>query len=340
MKKHFLKTLIFHHGKLQKKTIILAITLACANKFFSLLPEFFLGTALDLVTCNRTISLLARYNIPVFQQLLILAACTVFAWLIAACLYYYELLAWQCSAQSLQHNLRMFLYNKVITSPFASLYEAGNIATTINEDINHLEKFFRFAAHDAIHLILGTIIIMSIFTFCASPLIALTALLPLPIILILSRKLQKNLHQNYVDLRNQAGTIATIMTNSLAQQNNKTILFGQESFAYYNAALAAAQTNAFFNSCISMIIMIGILMTLLISGYLAFECIISPGLFSIILLQTQRLLWPFARTTQLIDAYEQAKASMKRIVKLWEKVEKANISDFVLQRTNSTEKRS
>ena len=337
MSENSLKHLIFNCGKLPKKTLSLAISLACANKLFSLIPEFFLGTALNLVTCNRTINFLETLNFSPLQQLLLLAATTAIIWFIAACLYYYELIAWQRCAQTLQHNLRMFLYNKVMTSSTIPDEQVGNITTIMNEDINHLEKCFRFAAHDLVHLILGTVIIISIYAFYASPLIAVTALLPLPIIIVISLKLQKKLHTNYMLLRNQAGNIATTITNSYVQQKDTTILLEQESLAYQRAALATAQTNALFNPVISMIIMLGVLMTLLVSGYYVFEGIISPGMFSIIVLQTQRLLWPFARTAQLIDAYEQTRASMKRILVLMEKTEQ-NVPGFIYEKNSGIEK--
>lgn len=316
MSKNSFKSLIFIHGKLPTKKLALAITLACANKIFSLLPEFFLGIALDLVICKRSTNFLLNFS-P-FQQLLLLAIAIATVWAAAAYLYYYEMIAWQHCAQTLQHNLRLYLYNKVITHPNIPHNQIGNITTTITEDINHLDKFFRSAAHDIIHLMLGTILIISIYVVYASPLIALAALAPLPIIVLVSRKLQQTLHTNYLLLRNQASMIATTVTNSCIQQNNTITSLEQASLNYQYAALITAQTNAFFNPLISMIIMLGVLITLLLSGYYVFEDIISPGIFSIILLQTQRLLWPFARTAQLIDAYEQTRTSIKRIAKLLE----------------------
>ena len=309
---------ILKHGHAEKSKAIKALALSFLQKTLSLLPEFFLALSLDIVTCSYHVPLLTSLGITqAWHQLLFFAGCTLTAWLLTSLVYYFELVAWQQFSQSLQHNLRLYLYEVIFFSDQQTTAQStiGNRVTAINEDINHIEHFFRFAVHDAVHLMVGTCLIGCLYLWYA-PLVACAALSMLPIIILLSRLLQQKLQCNYQALRNQAGTIASTVMTSLHHKDHAEVQLSQESLQYQKIAMATARINALFNPIISMVIMFGIIITLLISGWYVLQGKLSPGVFSIILLQTQRLLWPFARTAHIIDAYEQTMASVARIMNM------------------------
>jgi ATP-binding cassette subfamily B protein len=298
------------------KKLVVATALSILNKILITLPEFFFGLAIDVIL-NTQQPLLTNLGVTGnSHQLIFLAGCIALIWLLASLVYYFEILIWQGYAQALQHNLRMHLYACLQKHPVLPK-KIGNVVSIINDDINHIEHFFRFAAHEAIHLIVGTLIIGGIYFYCA-PLIGIIALVPLPFVVMLSIQFHNKLQLQFLLIRNQAGTIATHITQDLTAEKLESLKLEKESLRYHDIALATAHTNALFNPLINMVIAVGIIGTLLVSGYYTLQGQLSPGMFSIIFLQTQRLLWPFARTAQLIDAYERTVACVVRIKALME----------------------
>lgn len=298
------------------KKLIVATSLSILNKILITLPEFFFGLAIDVVLNTQHPVLTSLGIIGNNHQLLFLAGCIAIIWFLASLVYYFEILVWQSYTQNLQHTLRMKLYACLAKHPTLPK-KIGNAVSTINDDINHIEHFFRFAAHEAIHLVVGTLIIGGIYFYCA-PLIGIIALVPLPFVIILSLQFHNKLQLQFLLIRNQAGALATHITQDLTSEKLHALELEKESLRYREIALATAKTNALFNPLIHMVIAVGIIGTLLVSGYYTLQGYLTPGMFSIIFLQTQRLLWPFARTAQLIDAYERTVACIMRIKALME----------------------
>lgn len=315
----------YTHGALRSPQACKAIAYSVLNKIILTLPEFFLGMAINVVL-NAPSSFLTEWGInSCADQLVLLAVFTVALWSLSSLFYYLESIAWQTLAQKLQHTLRLTAYKKIQHQRAKEFDKEtiGNHVAILNDDINQIESFFRFAANDSIHLVVGTIMIGCTYLYY-SPLIAGIALLPLPLVIFLSFKFQKKLQLNYLLTRNQAGKVATHLTNALQNNAFDETVLEQESFAYQQQALQAARTNAIVNPVINIIIACGFMITIGVSGYLVLIGSLSAGTFSVITLQTQRLLWPFARTAQIIDAYERTAASALRIKSL---IEQSAMSD-------------
>ena len=69
----------------------------------------------------------------------------------------------------------------------------GNITAILNDDVNQLERFLNDGVNQIIQVFVSTICIGFIF-FYISPLIASIAVLPVPIIFLVSFLFQKNYH--------------------------------------------------------------------------------------------------------------------------------------------------
>lgn len=304
----------FIHHNINYKELSLAATCSSINKLLITLPEFFLGFAIDVVVHEQKPALVAWGLQTNIQQLIFFAACVTVVWLVSSLFYFLEIRSWQTCAQTLQHNVRLRLYNHIQQLDLTN-ENTGNVVAMVNDDVNNIEQFLRFSAHDTIHLAVGSLIITSIYCYYC-PLVALVALLPLPLVVLLSFKFHQRLQCNYLMLRNQAGKLATHITDALTKKTFDDLELEKESLLYKQTALDVAQTNALFNPTICMILGLGTVGTLIISGSYALHGYISTGIFSMIFLQTQRLLWPFARMPQLIDAYESTMASLQRVAHL------------------------
>lgn len=300
-----------------------AVIYSVINKIVLILPEFFLGLAINVVLHSAHESVWGITN-PM-QQLLFLIGMATLLWVIASIFHYLEGITWQRYAHETQHNIRIKMYNTLQELQYNNQLDTGNVVSIINDDINQIESCFRFAANDIIHLIVGTIII-GITYFYYAPLIALIALLPIPLIMYASWYFQKKLQVHYLITRNQAGRLAGHITDVLHNRTFDPLNLEKDSLNYHNYALEAAHINSLINPIINNLIAFSCMVTIAVSGYYVFHGHLLTGTFSIIVLQTQRLLWPFARTAQIIDSFERTAASLLRIETLIKSQEALNSS--------------
>ena len=68
--------------------------------------------------------------------------------------------------------------------------KTGNITAILNDDVNQLERFLNGGFNDILQIIVSSIVIGGVF-FYISPLIALFAICPIPIILFVASLFQK-----------------------------------------------------------------------------------------------------------------------------------------------------
>jgi ATP-binding cassette subfamily B protein len=63
-----------------------------------------------------------------------------------------------------------------------------------------------------------------------------------------------------------------------------------------------------------MAILVGFTSTLLIGGWMVLDGTLEVGLYSVLVFMTQRLLWPLTEVGQVLDLYQRAMASTRRIL--------------------------
>lgn len=322
----------------QPRLLTKATVYSILNKVVLTLPEFFLGMAINVVLHAQNDILVQLGVTNLNHQLIALALFTTCLWIISSVFYYLESVAWQKFAQNIQHNARTEAYKRIQHNDIARDEKSvGNLVSIINDDINQLESFFRFAANDVIHLVVGTVMIGATYLYYA-PLVAISALLPIPFIVFLSIYFQKKLQLDYLMTRNQAGKLATHLTDALHDKQFNPLQLEAESLKYQQHTLQAAKTNSIINPAINSLIACTFMLTITISGYYVLNGYLLAGTFSIIVLQTQRLLWPFARTAQIIDAFERTAASALRIQTLLASIQHAE-NIVVPQEPSSPEQR-
>lgn len=319
---------LFQHAQQYRRQVALASTFSVLNKLFDVLPEVLIGVAVDVVV-SRKASFLSRFGATdPHHQLTLLAVITVFVWVFESTFEYLYAVRWRNLAQNLQHDLRMQSYAHVqrLELSWFERTRTGTLMSTLNDDINQMERFLNGGANDLIQVLTGTVLVGAVF-FTLTTKIAFLALVPIPLIIYGAFWFQARLASRYAEVREAAGTLNARLNNNLLgiatikayAAEDYEVQRIQESSDRYRAANAfAIRFSAAITPVIRMAILAGFTVTLLYGGFLALRGEIGVGSYSVLVYLTQRLLWPMTRLADMSDLYQRSMASVERVMNLVE----------------------
>lgn len=303
------------------------IVFSCLYKLFDIAPEILIGVAVDMVV-KRDQSFLARFlNTSEFSLILAaLGALTFVIWALESYFEYLQKVTWRNISQKVQHHLRLDGCRAALSYDLGWFENesTGQFVTTLNEDVNQLERFLDGGMSSIIQLICSTILVSAVFFF-VSPLIAVFALLPVPVIGAWSYLFQKKLLPLYQNIRSASELIASRLSSIFAgiltvksfhRESAELDALGRLSDKYVKANEKAIRTSSAFTPTVRIFILLGYLTTLLIGGHLCFKGELGVGAYSTLVFLTQRLLWPFTMLADVVDQYQRAMASLNRILRL------------------------
>ena len=309
-----------------KKNIFLASLYSSLNKIFDIAPEVLIGVAVDLVV-KKNDSFIASLGFEtISSQVLFLGFITFLIWALESFFEYLYMIEWRGLAQKVEHKLRVDAYDHAqkLDLSWHEKQTTGNISAILNDDINQLERFINNGVNQLIQVLVSTVVIGFIF-FYISPVIAIIAVLPVPIIFLISLFFQKRLSPRYKEVREKVGILnASIVNNLIGIQTLKafiTFLFEKNridkiSKDYQDANIKTISLSSAFNPIIRMGVLAGFLGTILIGSHMALNGTLAVGSYSVLVFLTQRFLWPFTSLSVLIDDFERSMASSNRIFEL------------------------
>ncbi|HST39289.1 MAG TPA: ABC transporter ATP-binding protein [Conexibacter sp.] len=307
--------------------VLMGTTWAVLNQIFDILPELLIGVAIDVVVREGDSFVGQWTGIDDREgQLVALAAATAVVWLLESLTEYLAQRAWRTLSQELQHDLRMDAYGHVQELELAWFEdrEAGRLLTVLNDDVNQLERFLDVGALQIIQTATSVVGVGVVF-FVISPLLAVLAFLPIPVIVGGSLLFQRRLEPRYANVREQAGRlggliggnlggIATIKAFGAERRESRRV--AETSRAYAAANYEAITLSAAFVPVIRIAILIGFMVTLVVGGHLTFNGTLEIGMYSVLVFMTQRLLWPLTALGETLDLYQRGTASLRRILDL------------------------
>src|SRR5579885_734366 len=317
---------LFIYAKAFRVRVILATICSVLNTCFDILPEVLIGIAVNVVVQGNH-SWLAMLGISdVRTQLLLLGVLTFVIWSLESLFQYFYAVLWRNVAQSLQHQLRVDAYTHMQKLPM-TFYEdkpTGALLSLLNDDINQLERFLDNGAHQFIYFATSTIVACAIFLYL-SPILALFVLIPLPFVFFVTFFFQKKLSSRYMGVRERAADLASLLVNNITgiaviksytTQDYEAGRLAQDSAQYRDASKSAIKLSAAFIPLVRMIIVIGFIFTIVLGGWRVLDGYLDVGSYSLLVFQTQRVLWPFTELAQMTDLYGRAMASTNRVLNL------------------------
>ena len=279
------------------------------------------------VVIKKEDSLIAKWGIKdTFGQLLALTFISLIVWGLESIFQYAYQRLWRNLAQNIQHDLRIKTYSHLQDLELAYFEErsTGSLMTILNDDINQLERFLDVGVNEIIQVTVTVIIIGAAF-FVLAPSVAWWAVLPMPFIVWGSIWFKKFLAPRYAEVRETVSLLSGQLSNNLSgittiksftAETYEVGRITRNSDAYKIKNTKAIAFSAAFVPLIRIIVFIGFVATLLLGGLEAVNGRLPVGTYSIMVLLTQRLLWPLTRLGQTLDLYQRSMASTNRVINL------------------------
>jgi ATP-binding cassette subfamily B protein len=306
--------------------IVLAVVSTVLNKLFDIAPELLIGVAIDVVVRTEDSFVSRLLGIEDREtQLYVLAGVTVVAWVLESASQYVADRLWRGLSQDLQHDLRLDAYRHVqdLDTAWFEDRESGRLLTVLN-DVNQLERFLDVGAGHIILTVTNVIAVGTVFVVI-SPLLALVAFLPIPVIMGGSLLFQRRLGPRYEAVRERAGRLGGLIGGNLGgiatikafgAEEREAARVQEASAAYAAANRRAIALSSAFVPLIRMAILVGFILTLVLGGKAALDGSLEVGLYSVLVFMTQRLLWPLTTLGETLDLYQRGVASIRRILDL------------------------
>ena len=317
---------LLHYGRVYRPQMVAAMVCSILNTIFDLAPPYLIGIAIDVVV-NEESSLIARLGVTsLVGQLGILSLLTLVIWSLESLTEYGYGRLWRNLAQALQHDMRIEAYSHLqeLDLSYFEDRSTGGLLAILNDDINQLERFLDSGAHNLLRF-LTTVLWVGGTLLVLAPSVSWLAMLPIPFVLWGVVAFQARLAPRYADVREKAGLISGRLSNNLsgiatiksftAEAYERDRLC-QDSEAYRRSNRRAIALSAAFIPLIRILILVGFTAMLFFGGLQVANGQLSAGTYGFMVFIIQRLLWPFTQLSQIMDEYQRAMASVRRVLGL------------------------
>lgn len=306
-----------------RRKIVLAVCCSIINKAFDVMPEILIGIAIDVVV-NQENSFVSTLGFETPEaQIIMLAVLTFVVWAGESLFEYFYLILWRNLSQRLQAELRQDAYEHMQSQSMSYFedHSSGELISILNDDVNQLERFLDGGANDIIQTVVAVVLVGGVF-FYLSPVIALLAFTPIPVIIWGAFYFLRRATPLYADVREQVGNIADRLANniggiatikSFTAEKREAHALSVASEQYVAANSRAIAVSSAFIPVIRMAILAGFLFTFVYGGFQALNGSLNVGAYGVLVFLTQRLLWPLTDLAKTVDLFERAMASTRRI---------------------------
>jgi ATP-binding cassette subfamily B protein len=301
--------------------------LSTVRKVMDVMPELLIGAAIDVVVRGSDSFVAGLLGVSDRRdQLVWLAVINAVVWVLESTFDYLAALTWRNLAQQVEHDLRLETYAHVqgLDMAWHESRPTGTTLAVVNDDVNQLERFLDTGVDKLWALALNIVLVGAVFAV-SSWTLTLMAFLPIPVIVVGSMWFQRRLQPRYTLVRSAVSRISGLLSanlggmatiKSFTAEDRELARVHEVSEAYRVANAEAIRASAAFVPLIRMAILAGFTTTLLLGGWMALDGRLEVGLYSVLVFMTQRLLWPLTSVGEVLDLYQRAMASVRRILAL------------------------
>ena len=318
---------LWRYARHRRRQALTATIASVLNTLFDIAPPYLIGMAVDVVVAGEG-SLIGRWFGLTSQrdQLIALGVVTVVVWVLESATDYWADILWRNLAQTVEHELRVDAYAHVQSLDLAAFEDrtTGGLMAVLNDDVNQLERFLDHGALLIVHIATSVVVIGGTYLVIA-PGIGLMAVLPIPLIVWGSVRFQRLLQPRYADIRGRVGILSGSLGNALGGiatikafggERRELARITRESDDYRRANRSAIWLSSAFVPLIRMPILAGFTAILIVGGFRVLEGSLDVGLYTVMVFMVQRLLWPLTRLGEVLDQYQRAMASTRRVLDL------------------------
>ncbi|WP_435115242.1 ABC transporter ATP-binding protein [Halolamina sp. C58] len=301
----------------------------------SLLPPVVLGAALDSVFQDTS-----AFTIPFFPASWIPSTDTAQFWfsvrlilgsfVVTAVFTTLYGIAANNYAHRVMHAVRTDSFETMqrLDMTFFDDKQTGEVMSVLNNDANNLENFLDNGLQNSIRLTVMIVGIAAIL-FSLNWQLALVTLVVVPAIVALTMWFMRAVEPRYVDRRASVGNLNTRLENALAgvelvktsgTESYESDRVENASWRYFRDTMAVLRLSYIYRPGMELLAGLSFAVTFIVGGLWVFQ---GPPLFFsgeltggdlvVFVLMTQRIVTPLAQVSNIIDQYENAKASSERI---------------------------
>jgi ATP-binding cassette subfamily B protein len=233
-------------------------------------------------------------------------------------------------AHGVMYDIRVDAYEKIqrLDMTFFDNKETGEVMSILNNDTSNLETFFDNALGDSVRI--GVIVVgVTAALLYTNRQLALVTLGAVPLLVGFTWWFMRVIEPRYTRHRETIGDLNTRIENGLSGielvKTTSTESYENErvrgvSRDVFDANMDVLKLSYFYRPGMELITGVALLTTLVLGGLwvfsgppLFFSGELTTGDFVVFMLLTQRLTGPMAQLSSIVDWYENAKASGKRI---------------------------
>ncbi|SEW13318.1 ABC transporter ATP-binding protein [Halobacterium jilantaiense] len=301
----------------------------------SLLPPVVLGAAIDSVFTGD-----APYDLPLLPaslfpnaqaaQFELSAALIAGSFVVTAVFTYLYGVAANLFAHRVMHDVRTDSFAKMqaLDMSFFDDKQTGEVMSVLNNDASNLEVFLDDALQNSARLVVMvagiTVVLVS-----ENWQLAVVTLSAIPLMFVLTRWFMVRAAPRYERQRAAVGNLNTRLENSLAgvelvksnaAEDHETGRVTDASYRFFQDTMDVLRLSYVYRPGMELLAGLSFAVTFAVGGYwllygppLFLTGSLSPGAFVTFIFLTQRFVTPLAEVSNIVDQYENAKASSARV---------------------------
>jgi len=312
---------------------------AFLTRFARLVPPIIVGAAIDrVIFSSGEPGLLTEAGIlpggaiatdaakiDFLQRLVLIAAV---AYLVRSVTRFVSRYLLQSGAQKIQRDLRNDTYDHLqhLSMDFFADHQTGGMMSILNSDINRLESFLNTEFRQLIRVV-ATVGGIAIILWWHSPMLALIALAPVPLIGLASGLFLTWIEPRYRSIRETVSRLNTRLENNLSgaavikafnRYSFERQRVVEQSQQYHDEKVAALRIRRGFFAALRLLTGVVFVAILYVAGMdfitsAESEAMLSAGTFAVFFLYLRRLYSPMRRVGKSANKYQLAKSSAERV---------------------------
>ncbi|WEL21688.1 ABC transporter ATP-binding protein [Halorhabdus sp. BNX81] len=332
---HPLWQLFQRYGHGSRRWFLVGILASIGSRFASLVPPVLLGVALDAIFRSEPFALplipgTVLPNETMDQFWFVIALMAVFM-IGQAVLNFVRASSLNLFSHRVKHEVRTATYQRMqrLDMDFFNEVQTGELMSILSNDTNRLERFLDNMFGESIQL--GVLIVgISLILFWFNGQLAVVTLAVIPLAAVFTYWFMQLAEERYTEVRQSVGDLNSRLENNLNgieviksanTEDHEDERVREHSYKYFRLDWLALRLNFIYRPGLQALTSISFVATFIVGGVWILEGPpgpltgdLSEGTLVIFLLLTQRLVEPLAQMSTIIDRYEDARASTKRIL--------------------------
>ena len=330
--------LFMRYGHGNRKWFVTGLAASIGSRFLALVPPVVLGIAIDAIfRADQPFDLpgVPQGWLPeeTMAQFWLAIAIMGVAMVGQALLNFVRMSSLNLFSHRVKHEVRTAAYQKMqrLDMGFFNEVKTGELLSILSNDTNRLEQFLDSMMGEAIQLgvmIGGTAAIL----FWLNWQLAFVTLIVVPLAAVFTLWFMRIAEERYTDIRQSVGDLNSRLENNLNgiqvikasnTEDYEDERVEEHSYTYFRLDWLALRLNFVYRPGLQALTSLSFIATFIVGGIWILDGPPGPltgeltvGQLVTFLLLTQQLVNPLAQMSNIVDRYEDAKASTKRILGL------------------------